>query len=85
MFQTVVATYIMGVLFFAIVFGFTAWKLGGFQAYAEAANKVGGKDIATSNIVQWYVVLFTLLWPFGVGYIALMLWAAKKESGNNGS
>lgn len=73
------ATYIAGALFFAIIFGFVTWKLGGFNGYAETANRLGGRDLATSNIVQWYVVLFTLLWPLGIGYIALLVWASKRS------
>ena len=77
------ATYILGALFFGVLFGSTAWKLGGFQAYADAANKIGGKDMATSNMVQWYVVLFTLLWPLGIGYVALMVWISKRVNNGN--
>lgn len=62
----VVVTYIGVAALLAMLFGFSVWRLGGFQSFADYANKIGRRaddNKVTSTKVQWLMVLIVTCWP----------------------
>ena len=67
------ATYIGVAALLAMLFGFAVWRSGGFQGFADLANKIGKRateNQITSTKVQWMMVFLVVCWP-------MILWAAK--------
>lgn len=64
MLEVILATYILGVVLIGGLWGIVMWRTGGFQGFADLANKLTGLKVKyTSTEVQWYTVIITLAWP----------------------
>jgi hypothetical protein len=74
MLDFILATYIIGVVFFGGLYSISLWKMGGFQGFADLFNGLGAGTIS-SNYVQWMVAAMTFAWfifvPATIAFIIL--------------
>lgn len=63
MIDLILALWISISLCLAGVFTVSTITAGGFQEMCDRANMVAGKEVYTSNQIQWVMVLGTLFWP----------------------
>jgi len=65
-----VTVWVLGIVIFTGLFAFAVYKIGGFQAYADAGNELAGRNKYTSTRVQWGLVFLTVFWPVSIYLLA---------------